>query len=196
MRYSTKFVEIFTFFFSFEIVVGTLGNMAAIIFMCKRWSSLKSTEVFIFVLAVIDLFLSCAVPLQRLYDLGVITFPLLNDFGCQFLTWLVLTLNTNSVWVMVAIAVDRFIMIVVKPYSFRRSKKNREIAMINVAIFLLASTLGVIFFCRIRERGRRCLIAYISAEEDFIHSASIFATQLVVPAFILTTLYSCIIIKL
>ena len=192
-----RFVQITTFFSALVIIVGTLGNMATIITMCRRWSSLKSTEVFIFILVVIDLILSSAFPVRLLKELDVISFPLLNDSGCQFFIWLILTLNTQSIWVMVSVAVDRFLMIVVKPYSFRRSTKKWKILMINFVIFLLSSTVGVLFFYRVRsESGRCCRVFYISAEEDLIHAASIFAIQFVIPGFILTILYTSMIIKL
>ena len=45
-------------------------------------------------------------------------------------------------------------------------------------------------------RGRYCGLLYISAEKDLIHTASIFAIQFVIPAFILTILYASMIIKL
>ena len=171
--------------------------MATIITMCKRLSSLKSTEVFIFVLAVIDLILASTLPVLEMNQLGVITFPLQSDFDCKFLYWLVVTLNTQSSWMMVAIAVDRFIMIVVKPYSLRRSRKKWKILIISFAMFLLSSTVGVLHFCRIISfRGQHCSIVYKSAEEDLIHSASIFAIQMGIPAFILTILYARMIIKL
>ena len=192
-----KFVEIITFIYAFVIIVGSLGNMATIITICKRWSSLKNTEVFIFVLAVIDLFLSSTSPVLHMCQLDVITLPLLSDFGCQFFHWLLVTLITQSSWVMVAIAVDRFIMIVVKPYSLRRSTEKWKILIISFAMFLLSSTVGVLSFYRVASfRGQRCLIAYKSPEEDLIHSASIFAITMAIPAFILTILYASMISKL
>ena len=170
-----KFNEVITFFSGLAIVVGSLTNMVAIIDMCNRWSSLKSTEVFIFVLMIIDLCLSSALPVTILNQLGVITFPSQNYSVCQFLAWSVVTLNTQSAWVLVAIAVDRFIMIGAKPHSFRRStKKKWKILTINFTIFLLDSMMGVLYLYRMKYINRDiCSIRYISAEQRLIHAVSL-----------------------
>ena len=192
-----KFNEIITFFSALAIVVGSLANMVAIIAMCNRWSSLKSTEVFIFVLMIIDLCLSSALPVAILNQLGTITFPSQNYSVCQFLAWFAVTLNTQSAWVLVAIAVDRFIMIVAKPYSFRTSTNKWKILMINFTIFLLASMMGVPYLYRMKYINRGiCSIRYISAEQRLIHAVCIFVIQMVIPAFILTILYAFMIMKL
>ena len=194
------FATTMTVFSILVIIVGFLGNMAAIITMCKQWSSLKSTEVFIFILAFNDLLLSCIAPVLGLNELGVISNQLLNDSGCQFLFWFLTTLNTQSTWIMVAIAVDRFIMIVVEPCSFRRSTNKWKILLINIVIFILASPVGALYFYRVvvvtYGNSSRCSTLYLSTKEDLIHSSIILGIQMAIPAFILTSLYAWMIIEL
>ena len=185
------------------IIVGFFGNLAAIITLCRRWSSLKSHEGYIIVLVFIDLILSFVAPMFRMNQLGVITFLLQSDFGCQLLSWLITTLNIQSAWIMTAIAVDRFTMIVLKPYSFRSSTNKRKILVINCAIFILASPAGVLHLYRTKLHPidppinrNVCFAFYSSATEDLIHSAIVFATQIVIPGFVLTILYTWMITRL
>ena len=185
------------------IIVGFLGNMAAITVFCKRWSSLKSHEVFVVVLVMIDFLLSFLEPMFALVQRGVIIVSFQNDLCCQWISWFLMTLNVQSAWIMVAIAIDRFIMIVVKSYSFMRSTNKKKTLIISCVLFLFASPIGALYFYRIKSQeipgrlGRKiCVLSYLSKEEDLFHTTSAFAVQMVGPGFILTVMYTWMIIRL
>ena len=182
------------------IIVGFLGNVVVITSLCKRWSSLKIHEVFIVVLAGTDLILSFIYPIMVLQSHGMIIPLFMNNLTCKFSLWFVITLGTMSSWLMVAIAVDRFIMIVMKNYSVRSSTNKKKIFIITCVMFLFASPGGALYFYRgqlFKVGGRKfCGEMYLSKEEYLIQWASVFTIQMAIPAFVLTILYVWIIIEL
>ena len=79
-----------------------------------------------------------------------------------------------------------------------RSSSKKKIFII--ILFLFASPGSALYFYMVRllKVGARkvCGVIYLSKKKDLIHSASLFTIQMVIPAFVLTTLYRQMIVTL
>ena len=186
------------------MVIGFFGNGAAIITFCKRWTYLKSHELYVVFLITIDLILSFVQPTYALHSRGIIELSVLkNGFGCKFTFWLGITLNTQSAWLMVAVAIDRFTLIVVKPYSLMRTASKRNIFIVNCVIFLFASLSGALLVSRMADSNQivlegRCTVSLSSHKKGLTNNTTglLVIIQLVIPGFILMILYTWMIIRL
>ena len=179
------------------ITLGLIGNLSVIVTFLKRWGKLRTYELFLISLAIADLLFSLVSPTMTAFNnLGFINLKFMGDFGCQLLNWLRVTALTVSAWTLIIISADRYMVIVWRPLIHQEPSK-RIICLIIVSIWALASSLGTLYFFRVKlwNFGPRsaCAIIYKDNTEDWIHSSLLFVFQMAIPILSLTVLYSIMI---
>ncbi|GFR98702.1 adenosine receptor A1-like [Elysia marginata] len=130
-------------YISAEAVVGltsTVGNAIVLAAILRTRRLHTVTNVFIGGLAVADIAVGLAVaPLAALSFTGRPR----NFYGCILVNSLILVFTNVSIFMLLAIAVERFIAIK-KPFMYQRMLTLRRAIMINVAVWLLGTALGLV----------------------------------------------------
>ncbi|XP_064611692.1 cholecystokinin receptor type A-like [Liolophura sinensis] len=120
-------------------VLGTVGNALVIYVFGRRKEKLTST-VFILTLAGTD-FITCLVIVPFTLVMEAIDFRIQYDFPCKLYKFLITSNVPFSAFIMVAIAVDRYLCIC---HPFLHAMNIFRAKVIIAALALLATTLGII----------------------------------------------------
>lgn len=120
-------------------VLGTVGNALVIYVFGRRKEKLTST-VFILTLAGTD-FITCLVIVPFTLVMEAIDFRIQYDFPCKVYKFLITSNVPFSAFIMVAIAVDRYLCIC---HPFLHAMNIFRAKVIIAALALLATTLGII----------------------------------------------------
>ncbi|GFR98701.1 adenosine receptor A1-like [Elysia marginata] len=130
-------------YISAEAVVGltsTVGNAIVLAAILRTRRLHTVTNVFIGGLAVADIAVGLAVaPLAALSFTGRPH----NFYGCVLVNSLIVLFTNVSVFMLLAVAVERFIAIK-KPFKYQRLLTIRRAIMINVAVWLLGTASGLV----------------------------------------------------
>lgn len=126
-------------FMSLFSLVGTIGN-ALVLFVFSRYKNKLTSTIFILTLAGVD-FVTCCVTIPFTIVTEAVEFQLKYDIVCQIYLFLITTTVPFSAFVMVAIAVDRYLCIV---YPFKHAMTIRRAEIIVGGLCLFAVILGVI----------------------------------------------------
>ena len=181
------------------MITGFIGNLMVIVIFSMRWSVLKTCEVFMISLAVADILGTFTIPLDRIRDILQLHNKDAGDFiGCQISTWLSSMCVTVSSLTLVAIAIDRFV-IVAWPLKFR----NGPNLVIYVTIFmtwLIGACYAAPYLLHVQQSyhpsiGHFCIVT-LDSEEYRKYIVAVFILQLVIPLWGMTFLYSFIVFKL
>lgn len=181
------------------MVLGFFGNLLVILIFVKKWNLLKTCEVLMVNLAVADLIGTFTVPLERLRDLFQLHDQGSGDFlGCQLPTWLASTSMSVSSVTLVAIALDRFI-VVARPLLLRQGP-SKLIYCVMAFIWVIGSSSGLPHFVYTiqsyhNDFGYYCSIT-LDPEEDRNFTLVIFFVSLVIPVLSMSVVYSFIVFKL
>ena len=193
------FIEFQFIFCLCVLITGFLGNSLVIATFCKKFSKLKTCEIFMISLALADLIGTLCQPVLIIFNLKSVNYSFFNHFGCQFISWLITTSLTVSAWTLVCIGVDRLI-IVHRPFSSRNKPKFWKMAVIILFSWFLCGSVGFVYFFRVKiyphEKLFRCGSFYASIEEDYIHTAALFGAQVLIPVVLLSIIYWLILKKL
>ena len=181
------------------MLTGFAGNLMVIVIFSLRWSVLKTCEVFMISLAVADILGTFTIPLDRIRDILQLHNKGTGDFfGCQISTWLSSTCITASSLTLVAIAIDRFV-IVAWPLKFRHGP-NLVTFFIIFMTWLIAGAYASPYFLFVEQNyhphiGHHCMVK-LEGEEYRKYIVAIFVLQLVIPLWGMSFLYSFIVFKL
>ena len=192
---SMSFLLEFQFIFCLVILFGGFfGNLLVIITFCSRGARLKVCEILMISLAIGDLLGTLSIPLLTILTLKT-DVSVLGHFGCQFINWLNVTSLTASAFSLVAICIDRFIIVI---WPLRNRPRPWKVIIVAILIWIAASTLGIIYFLRVSYsfENKRCAISYIDDTEDLIHTVSLFLIQMMFPIIIMSALYGIILCRL
>ena len=183
----------------FIMLTGFGGNLLVILIFSTRWSVLKTCEIFMISLAVADIIGTFTIPLDRLRELLQLHDEGSGDFiGCQISTWLASTCISVSSLTLVAIAIDRFV-IVAWPLKLRHGPKF----VIFFAIFitwLIGGAYAAPYFVYLEQKhnpvfGYHCQVM-LEQKEHKKYISAIFILQLLIPLLVMIFLYSFIVFKL
>jgi len=190
----------FQIFFCVVIMVtGFVGNLMVILIFTRRWKVLKTCEVFMISLAVADIIGTFTIPLERLRDLLQLHDTGNGDFiGCQISTWLASTCISVSSLTLVAIAIDRFV-IVFWPFKLRHGP-NPVIYISIWLTWLIGGIYAAPHFKYLKQMyqdnaGYHCR-SMMQPEEHHKYVVAIFVLQLAIPLCAMTFLYAFIVFKL
>ena len=181
------------------MVVGFVGNIFVIMIFIMRWSLLKSCEVLMISLAVADFLGTFSIPLDRLRELLQLQDEGSGDFwGCQITTWLAVTCISVSSLTLVAIALDRFV-VVAWPLKLRNGSRRITYGIILLT-WLIGGAFGLPHFVHLKQNyapifGFYCLTNF-NPDEERKYTAAVFVLQLVIPLLSMAVLYSFIVFKL
>ena len=187
-------VELQIIFCLIVLVLGFFGNLLVIITFCSKGARLKVCEVLMISLAFADLLGTCCLPLLTILTLkSDVSF--LGDIGCQLIQWLGTTSITASAFLLVAISIDR-LMIVFWP--LRKRPRPWKVGIIAFVIWIMASFVGIIYFLRVKywSQYNMCSVTYKDDREDIIHNVSLFLIQMAFPVIIMSALYGNILCRL
>ncbi|XP_048752271.1 neuropeptide S receptor-like [Ostrea edulis] len=120
-------------------VVGTIGN-ALVLYVFSRYKNKLTSTIFILTLAGVD-FVTCCVTIPFTIATEAVKFHLKYDIICQIYLFLITTTVPFSAFVMVAIAVDRYLCIV---YPFKHAMTIRRAEIIVGCLCGFAVLLGII----------------------------------------------------
>lgn len=120
-------------------VSGTIGNALVLYVFSSQKQKLSST-IFILTLAGTD-FISSLVTMPYTIAMELLKFKIEYDVVCKLYHFLVTTTVPFSAFVMVAIAVDRYLCIV---HPFKHTMTIKRAKIIVVLLAILAGTLGVL----------------------------------------------------
>ena len=181
------------------MVLGTCGNQLVIVIFLMRHNLLKTCEVFMISLAFADFIGTFTIPLDLLRGLLQLHDPGNGHFiGCQLSAWLGTTCITVSAFTLVAIAVDRFIVVAWPLRS--RGGVSPMLIIIIILIWILGSFPGIMHFLRLKQiktpnQGYICRPSW-QGNEFKNYNLSLFIVQMVIPMTAMSVLYSFIIFKL
>ena len=146
-------------------------------------------------LAVSDLLGTFSIPLLFILSVKSVDISDLGNLGCQFISWFGTTSLTVSSLSLVAISVDR-LMIVIWPYRHR--PRPWKVGIIVFFIWITASFLGLIYFFRAHysPQWKTCRVKYKDNKEDIIHTISLFLVQMLLPFLIMSVMYGIILHRL
>jgi cholecystokinin A receptor/hypocretin (orexin) receptor 2 len=120
-------------------VCGVLGNALAIFVFSRQKNKLSST-VFILTLAVTD-FISSLVTMPYTVVIELMYYNIGYDFPCKLYQFMKTTTIPFSAFVMVAIALDRYLCIV---YPFKHIMTVRRAKLIVCVLVMLAFVIGIL----------------------------------------------------
>lgn len=120
-------------------VCGVLGNALAIFVFSRQKNKLSST-VFILTLAVTD-FISSLVTMPYTVVIELMYYNIGYDFPCKLYQFMKTTTIPFSAFVMVAIALDRYLCIV---YPFKHIMTVRRAKIIVCVLVMLAFVIGIL----------------------------------------------------
>ncbi|XP_061162882.1 alpha-2A adrenergic receptor-like [Saccostrea echinata] len=120
-------------------VVGTIGN-ALVLYVFSRYKNKLTSTIFILTLAGVD-FVTCCVTIPFTIATEAVKFELKYDIICQIYLFLITTTVPFSAFVMVAIAVDRYLCIV---YPFKHAMTIRRAEIVVGSLCAFAVLLGII----------------------------------------------------
>ncbi|XP_041377719.1 neuropeptide FF receptor 1-like [Gigantopelta aegis] len=124
---------------SFFSVLGTIGNSLVLYVYTKKRHKLAST-VFIIALAASDFWTCvCVMPYTMVYE--KLVYELRNDILCKLYLFLITCNVPFSAFIMVAIAVDRFLCIC-NPHTYSLDARRAKIIIVFLALF--ATVFGII----------------------------------------------------
>ena len=196
ITYTSRTFEDFKLAFCLMVLIlGVTGNFVVIIIFGRRLKQLKVYEILLMNLAIADFIGTLCLPLQILLHLESVNLSVLGNSGCMIITWLAMTSLTVSAFTLVAIAVDR-LMIVTRP--LRAVVRGWKVAVTIASLWLSSSTLGIVSFLRVKYDWsvNNCRIKYANQNEDHAHTLLLFIFQVALPLCILTAIYSVILRKL
>ncbi|GFR67743.1 adenosine receptor A1-like [Elysia marginata] len=121
-------------------LTSAVGNAIVLAAILRTRRLHTVTNVFIGGLAVADIAVGLAVPPMASV---VFTGRPRNFYGCILVHSLILLFTNVSVFMLLAVAVERFIAIK-KPFMYQRLLTIRRAVMINVAVWLLGTALGLV----------------------------------------------------
>ena len=178
------------------LLLGFFGNLLVIITFCSKGSRVKAYEILMISLAISDLLGTFCLPLITILTLKSVDISFLGQFGCKFVYWLSTTSITVSAFSLVAIAIDRF-RIVIRPLGGNRTKPWK-ICLVALFIWVLASPLGIIYYFRIDlyEGQNMCLAKYENNKEEIIHTVILFVIQMILPVLTMSVMYGIILYRL
>lgn len=125
-------------FMSLFSLVGTIGN-ALVLYVFARYKNKLTSTIFILTLAGVD-FVTCCVTIPFTIVTEAVKFQLKYDIVCQIYLFLITTTVPFSAFVMVAIAVDRYLCIV---YPFKHAMTIRRAEIIVGSLCVFAVVLGI-----------------------------------------------------
>ena len=128
-----------TAFFLIPSILGVLGN-SLVLFVYSRKNNKHSSTLFIISLAVID-FLASLLGMPYTIVVEELDYQLHSDFSCKFYYFFITCIVPFSVYIMVAIAVDRYICIC-RPHSHVLTRSRGK--MIIIALMTLSVLQGII----------------------------------------------------
>lgn len=120
-------------------ITGTIGN-ALVLYVFARYKNKLTSTIFILTLAGVD-FVTCCVTIPFSIVTEAVKFELKYDIICQIYIFLITTTVPFSAFVMVAIAVDRYLCIV---YPFKHAMTIRRAEIIVGSLCAFAVVLGII----------------------------------------------------
>ena len=124
---------------SFFSILGTIGNSLVLYVYTKKRHKLAST-VFIIALAASDFWTCvCVMPYTMVYE--KLVYELKNDLLCKLYLFLITCNVPFSAFIMVAIAVDRFLCIC-NPHTYSLDARRAKIIIVVLAFF--ATVFGII----------------------------------------------------
>lgn len=133
-------------------VSGTIGN-ALVLYVFSRQKQRLSSTIFILTLAGTD-FVTSLVTMPYTIAMELLRFRIDYDIVCKLYHFLVTTTIPFSAFIMVAIAVDRYLCIV---HPFKHTMTIKRAKIIVSLLALLAGTLGLLF----------CLVYGVSSEDIY-----------------------------
>ncbi len=110
----SRIQEIFFYLFIIEAIIGIAGNSLSFCVMCRKQIRKTSTSVYLITMAVFDnLLLLNHVVIGTIGPLGLLDGQSLveNTYTCQFQTVLDFIPPMVSVWCLVAVTVERFLVV-------------------------------------------------------------------------------------
>ncbi|XP_062575291.1 5-hydroxytryptamine receptor 2B-like [Saccostrea cucullata] len=119
-------------------VVGTIGN-ALVLYVFPRYKKKLTSTIFILTLAGVD-FVTCCVTIPSTIATEAAKFQLKYDIICQIYIFLITTTVPFSAFVMVAIAMDRYLCIV---YPFKHAMTIRRAKITVGSLCAFAALLGI-----------------------------------------------------
>ncbi|XP_053379238.1 neuropeptide FF receptor 1-like [Mercenaria mercenaria] len=160
-------------------VCGILGNALAIFVFSRQKNKLSST-VFILTLAVTD-FISSLVTMPYTVVIELMYYNIGYDFPCKLYQFMKTTTIPFSAFVMVAIALDRYLCIV---YPFKHIMTVRRAKIIVCILVMLAFIIGILASLMIgtyhypatiesnncTNRTNKSVLTYSDIEDDFINT--------------------------
>ena len=190
-----SFMEEFQFVFCLTVLVlGFFGNLLVIITFSSKGARMKTYEILVISLAIGDFLGTFCFPLVTILHLkSDVSF--LGDFGCQFINWLGTTSVTGSAFSLVAISIDR-LMLVIRPHQNR--PRPWKVSSMAFLIWIIASFPGIIYFFRIHywPEHNMCRTTYKNEREDIAHTVSLFLIQMVFPIITMSVVYGAILYRL
>ena len=188
-------VEFQVVFCSLVLVLGFAGNLLVIIIFCSKGAGLKSYEVLMINLAIADLLGTICIPLLTILTLKSVDISFLGNPGCQFVYWLSTTSLTVSVFSLVAISIDRFVIVI---WPLRKPTGLWKVGILSILSWTMASFVGVINFFRVQycTQYKMCIILYKDIKEEIAYTVSLFLIQMIFPVIIMSTMYGIILLRL
>eukprot|EP00794_Sanderia_malayensis_P007968 gene7968-8826_t len=196
----THFEKFIAVFCILVMVAGFVGNFLVILIFTMRCSRLKVCEVFMVSLAFADLIGTFTVPLQLLRTALRVPDTVNGVFiACELPSWLGVTCISVSAITLVAIAIDRFI-IVYWPLKIRY-ENNLALGMIVASTWIVGGTFGFVHFFRTDQTYHEPTASYhcsnnLSEDENRSLTIALFIFQMFIPVTLMTALYSIIAYKL
>ena len=180
------------------LITGVVGNILIITSLSKPWKKLKSFEILVLSLSVSDLLFSLANPTQSILNLWGFG-RAYGDVGCRIHYWIAKLASTASAWVLMVIAIDRFIVIVLRPLLSADGRKWKTL-MVIFATWIISGSFAVVYVLPIKiyKSGELfvCRLFYKSLEEDHMHTITVFLTDVAFPCLVTTPVCFTIILRL
>ena len=188
-------VEFQVIFCSVILILGFVGNLLVIITFGSKGARLKTYEVLMINLATADLLGTFCFPLLTILTLKSVDISFLGNFGCQLVFWLSTTSLTVSVFSLVAISIDRFVIVI---WPLRKPTRLWKVGIVSILSWTMASFVGVINFLRVKyfSEYKVCGIKYNDVNEEIAYTVSLFLIQMIFPVIIMSTMYGFILLRL
>ena len=181
------------------LIMGLVGNSLVLTVFGFRWSKLKSCELLMISLACSDLIGSVVIPSKLILELMNQNFYAIGNEGCKIISFLSITSLTVSAVTLVAISIDRYIII---KWPFHKQTNRFKLYCIIGFTWLLASGIGLIYLFPGHIKLYKTMPGvyncrtYLTDAEYKAHALVTFSVQVALPLIIITLIYMWILFEL
>ncbi|KAM9466938.1 adenosine receptor A2a-like [Clarias gariepinus] len=144
-------------------VLSTSGNLLVCIAVCRNKKLRTVTNYFLVSLAAADFFVgTLAIPCAIMADLGL---PHHNLYLCTVIVYMLMTLTQISVFSLLAIAIERYLAILL-PFHYQRLLKPSNARLVIVLTWFLAFLLSSVPLLGLQDRSSHIDYCFFSCVVD------------------------------